>query len=1074
MKTVLKAKWVIVILWIVAIAVLLITQPNMTELVRDKGQVMIPDGYSFSDANQLLDEMHKKNGKKTGTQVALVFHDKKGLSASDKEAIKTGLNKLKADKKTLGITTITDPFSSPDLKNEMVSKDGKTILTSIDVKHGNAEIKAASQHIYAALKDVKVDHYLTGNALIQDDYMESTQDGLHKTEYITVIFILLVLFIVFRSVVAPFVPLIAVGLSFLVSQSVVGFLVKWFDFPLSNFTQIFLVAVLFGIGTDYCILMINRFKEEIPKHETIDDAVISTFKNGGRTVFFSCLAVLVGFSTIGLSTFSIFKSAVGVAVGIVFLLLAMVTIVPFFMSTLGTKLFWPMKKSIGHSESKLWGSVGRFALKRPLIALAIVAIIVVPFIITYNGNENFNSLSEMSDRYPSVKGYNLIAKSFNPGEAMPATIVMKNDEPMNHRQYLQTIEAITREIKKVDHVKTVRSATEPMGEPLKDFLVPNQALTLKKGLDQANDGIKKVSGGLNDAGQKLEDSAPQLKNATDGIDDLISGTTALQNGVDQLQTGLKQVENGIRQGAQGAGDLQKGLEQAKGAAEDLLDNHRKLLKSYQTIQANLGHLTSQVNQMTSGFKQQLGLAKDEITQNLSGNIDDIIGSMEQFKTSSAYRAMNSAAKKQFDQTLAEVKSLKTDHGIDQAFDRLNQYIQSTSGDLLNKINQLSSGLNQLNQALKTTNQNYADVIDGQAAFTSSLQKIIDGIDRLEKGLNQAANGQNAITQKAPALSEGLGKVNDGQSQLKQGFSGLSDQMAQLVDGLKRSVDGLNNVSGGLGDAGQFLDELSESNSSLAGFYIPDQALENKDFKQSLDHYMSKDRKFTTMDVIFDVNPYSIKAMDEIKPIKDAVHRAIKDTPLENVKFGVGGVTSMNDDLRHISDDDYSRTVILMLVGIGIILIAVLRSLIMPLYIIASLVLTYFTSMGISEALFVNILGYQGINWAVPFFGFVLLIALGVDYSIFMMDRFNEYRDLSPSEAILRTMKNMGTVILSAAVILGGTFAAMMPSGVMVLIEIATITISGLLLYTLLILPLFVPVMVRLFGKANWWPFKKED
>ena len=110
----------------------------------------------------------------------------------------------------------------------------------------------------------------------------------------------------------------------------------------------------------------------------------------------------------------------------------------------------------------------------------------------------------------------------------------------------------------------------------------------------------------------------------------------------------------------------------------------------------------------------------------------------------------------------------------------------------------------------------------------------------------------------------------------------------------------------------------------------------------------------------------------------------------------------------------------------------------------------------------------------PFFGFVLLVALGVDYSIFLMDRFREYRHLDPKEAILEAMRHMGAVIMSAAVILGGTFAAMLPSGVMSLLQIATMVLCGLFLYALVMLPLFIPVMVRVFGEANWWPFMRGE
>ena len=81
-----------------------------------------------------------------------------------------------------------------------------------------------------------------------------------RTELITVIFILVILIVVFRSVVTPWIPLLTIGISYLTAQSVVAYLVEYMDFPLSTFTQIFMVAVMFGIGTDYCILLISRFR----------------------------------------------------------------------------------------------------------------------------------------------------------------------------------------------------------------------------------------------------------------------------------------------------------------------------------------------------------------------------------------------------------------------------------------------------------------------------------------------------------------------------------------------------------------------------------------------------------------------------------------------------------------------------------------------------------------------------------------------------------------------------------------------------------------------------------------------
>lgn len=300
-------------------------------------------------------------------------------------------------------------------------------------------------------------------------------------------------------------------------------------------------------------------------------------------------------------------------------------------------------------------------------------------------------------------------------------------------------------------------------------------------------------------------------------------------------------------------------------------------------------------------------------------------------------------------------------------------------------------------------------------------------------------------------------------------------MTQLTDGLNQSVDGIKQVSGGLDSAQDYLTQLQNSpDSDLAGWYVPEEALNSKDFTQVFDTYLSKDRKTMTIDVIFAENPYGTEAIDRVPDIEAAVHRAVQGSALEKADIAIGGVTSTFADLQEVSNNDYTRTVMLMLAGTFIILVLLLRSVIMPLYLIVSLLLAYFTSMALTEAIFVNILGFSGISWVTPFFGFVMLIALGVDYSIFLMDRFNENKGMRVQDAMLYAMKNMGTVILSAAVILSGTFAAMYPSGVLSMMQIATVVLSGLILYSLLFLPFFVPVMVKMFGRANWWPFPNKE
>lgn len=1040
MNSILKGKWIVLILWIVAIVGLFMIAPNMGDLVREKGQVSVPDTFSSSKASEIMDEIQSQENQGDQSSVALVFHSSKKLTAEEKTEAEKAVKKLDADKEKLGITEILSSFTDESLKDQLVSDDGKTILVSLKVSWNDREAKEVSEALYAELDDFKVDHYYTSNWMIDQDLTTSSEEGLKKTEGITVVFILAVLLIVFRSVIAPFIPLVTVGLSYLASQSIVSILVDKFDFPISNYSQIFLVAVLFGIGTDYCILLLSRFKEEMMHRESVAEAIVETYRNAGRTVFFSGVAVMVGFAAIGFSQFKLYQSASAVAVGVALLLVALFTVVPAIMVLLGTKIFWPSKGSAEHGDSKIWAIAGRFSLKRPLIALVIVAAITVPFLVTYDGTLSFNSLDEIGDDAPSIKAFNAIADSFGPGESMTTTITIKNDEEMDSIEYLGLAENISKELEKVNLVKNVRSVTRPTGEPIEDLYISKQAESLEEGLGEGKDGIDQISEGLHEAGDQLSKSGPQLSGATSGINDLIKGTDEIKTNLGTIQTNLAKIEDGIRQGTAGSDEIKAGLEAAKTGAEQALAGQQQLLTGYKGVGTNLGTILASYGGISANLKK-LSEDLNEVNDNTFTELED---QYKDITKNSNYSKIRTAVKQ----------------------------AQNTVPGLLSGITEINGHLSELQKGVNTTNGEFEKAINGQAGLTTGLEQLIAAIEKQQAGLNQLADGQGQVVDNMPRLVGGLISINDGQKQLLDGFGDINGQLGDLTKGLNQSADGLDQVSDGLNSATDYLSGLSKNDQNQ--FYLPQEVLESDDFKGALDTYLSKDNKIMTMDVVFSANPYSNEAIDQVDDIKDTVEKATAGTKLENAEVAVGGITSTNADLRAMSNEDYSKTVLWMLVGIGIVLIFLFRSIIMPVYIIGSLILTFYTAMGINEAIYVNLLGYTGISWAVPFFGFVILVALGVDYSIFLMDRFNEYRDLSIGEAMLEAMKKMGTVIISAAVILGGTFAAMMPSGMLSLLQIASIVLVGLFLYALIILPLFIPVMVKNFGEANWWPFKRPN
>ncbi|MCJ7841452.1 MMPL family transporter [Lederbergia sp. NSJ-179] len=1050
MKHIIRFRWWIAVAWIAVAVGLFFLAPNLQDLVREKGQIAAPEDSQSQEAQQLLNQMSKDNNG-SQTSAVVVFHDDAGFDDAGKEEVKKAIDLLEDQKESLGISDILAFSDDPAIEEQTVSEDGKTILVPFSLSLENQEIDESREKMNEALSDVQIDHYLTGEEYINQDIIVNSEEGLKKTELITVGLILIILFAVFRSVIAPFIPLITVGISYLAAQGVVAILADKVNFPLSTFTQMFMVAVMFGIGTDYCILLISRFKEEIARHDSLEDAVITTYKSGGKTIFFAGLAVLIGFSTIGLSTFSLYQSAVAVAVGVATVLIAIATLVPFFLVVLGKKLFWPFHKNVEHKESKIWGTAGAFAWGRPVIALLIILVITVPALLVYDGDKSYNSLEEIGDNYASVKGFNMIADSFGPGQTMPTTVVIQSNKSIEQPVDYQDIETISQELAKMDGVKEVRSATRPAGEVISDFLVDNMTGQLADGIGKSSDGIGEVENGLREAASEMEKATPQLNEAKSGVDQLMEGTNKSKNGIGDISKALTEIQKGIQSGSSGANEIKKNLQTIKDNLDQSINGNQELLKGYKAIAEGL-----------KGFGGGESINGEDIKK-LSGALQGAKGNMEVVHQKAL--ESNPELEQDPDYMTAYQTAIGQIDGALQGIEQIQAALGKLGGAQAQLQEQVLGPLNELNKGLSQT-------IEGQKQLSAGIGKLIDGINELQSGLNQAANGQGQVVNNLPNLQNGLAEIYGGQRELKTAFSDMQDLLGELSSGLTEGADGLGQVKDGLTEIQSYLGDfnMDENNPVVM---IPQEALDNEAFIEGTKPYLSDDKTIAKFDVVLDDNPYSTKAIKMVDQIKDKANEAKRGTIFEDSEPLLAGISSTNNDLQNVSDEDYSRTVFLMIAGIFIMLIIMLRSLIMPLYLIGSLILTYFTSMAFTEIIFVNILGYDGLTWAIPFFSFVMLMALGIDYSIFLMDRFNEYRNGSIKEALLTAMKNMGTVIISAAVILGGTFGAMLPSGVLSILQIATVVLIGLFMYAFVMLPIFIPIMVRLFGNANWWPFQKK-
>ena len=185
---------------------------------------------------------------------------------------------------------------------------------------------------------------------------------------------------------------------------------------------------------------------------------------------------------------------------------------------------------------------------------------------------------------------------------------------------------------------------------------------------------------------------------------------------------------------------------------------------------------------------------------------------------------------------------------------------------------------------------------------------------------------------------------------------------------------------------------------------------------------------------------------------------------------IGGATATDLDTRTTTEHDRALIIPLVLTVILVILVLLLRSLLTPVLLVATTALSFGTAMGVAAVVFNHVLNLPGADPSVPLYGFVFLVALGIDYNIFLMTRVREEALANGTrEGMLRGLAVTGGVITSAGLVLAATFAALVILPILFLLQIAFIVSFGVLLDTFVVRTLLVPALVQDIGPTVWWP-----
>jgi putative drug exporter of the RND superfamily len=228
---------------------------------------------------------------------------------------------------------------------------------------------------------------------------------------------------------------------------------------------------------------------------------------------------------------------------------------------------------------------------------------------------------------------------------------------------------------------------------------------------------------------------------------------------------------------------------------------------------------------------------------------------------------------------------------------------------------------------------------------------------------------------------------------------------------------------------------------------------------------SKNGNFASIDVILEGDPFKKSTLDLVPELRASV--ADLGTGVRGL---VGGSTAIQHDYDQSVQDDLKLLVPIALVVIAAVLAVLLWSLVAPLVLIASVILSFFCTLGISILFIRYVVGDPGFDASLPTFAFIFLVALGIDYTIFLMARVREEsRRHGTREGMLRALAVTGPVITSAGIILAGTFSVLMTLPVTYTFDLGFMVALGILLDTFIVRTIMVPAAVELIGDKIWWP-----
>jgi putative drug exporter of the RND superfamily len=436
-----RSKWVVIGAWIVLALAAVPLQGKLQERAADESDTFLVRGAESTEAKRLIDTRFR-----SGSEMAAVvayFRDG-GITPADRDRMRADALELCRSAAIPSLARIgtpdllacgdTDPLDLSPGRALLQSSDGSVALAGVLMSDDSTPTaEAAVAAIRATVPPPGGDAtglraYVTGEAGFEAD-RSAAVEGIDETLLLVTVAVLLVLLLaIYRSPLVALVPLLVVGLAYVVAAGVTYGLVAAGATTISGQSSAILIVLMFGAGTDYCLLIVARFREELRQTDDVHEAMKRATERTGPAILSAGAIVVVAMLTLALADFNATREMGPIlALGVAVMVAAGLTLLPAVLAALGRRSFWPAvpRREPGRRPaSGAWSAVAGLVARHPAVTAAgVTAVLLAGALGNLGGREPLDFSEAFRDPPESVQGQQLIRDRFIAGRAAPVQVV---------------------------------------------------------------------------------------------------------------------------------------------------------------------------------------------------------------------------------------------------------------------------------------------------------------------------------------------------------------------------------------------------------------------------------------------------------------------------------------------------------------------------------------------------------------------------------------------------------------------------------------------------------------------------